>query len=303
MCKRHTEPPCEMGVTLEGGTAVVTGGAGQSAGLGRGLVKRLAAAGMKVAVVDIDKEAAALLVGELRNEGREALVVEADVMSPESLRAAAGHVAEAFGSCNILCAHVGGGGQGRFLDLPIEVWQNAMQLMVTGTVATIQAFLPLMQRTQGPRRIVLTSSVAALAPGRYQGPYRAAKAAVMSIGETLALELEGEGIGTTIAIPSGMLPPDLIDLGLAVAGLDDPADTEDPANIEMAIAREMVQDPTDLALGEDAAQPVVEAVLAGHRYVITHGKAAEARYQERHDLIQSAFAELARRSYRTARAW
>ena len=85
--------------------------------------------------------------------------------------------------------------------------------MVTGTVATIQAFLPLMQRTEGLRRIVLTSSVAALAPGRFQGPYRAAKAAVMSIGETLALELEAEGIGTTIAIPSGMLPPELIDLG------------------------------------------------------------------------------------------
>ena len=265
-------------------------------------MKRLAAAGIKVAVVDIDAGAAARLVDELRSEGREGLALEADVMSPESLRAAAEHVADAFGSCNILCAHVGGGGQGRFLDLPIEAWQQAMQLMVTGTVATIQAFLPLMQQTRGLRRIVLTSSVAALAPGRYQGPYRAAKAAVMSIGETLALELAEEGIGTTIAIPSGMLPPDLIDLGLAMSGLDVPAGAEDPVNIEMAIAREMVQDPTDLALGEDAAQPVVEATLAGHRYVITHGKAAEVRYQERHDLIQSAFAELAGRSYRTARA-
>jgi NAD(P)-dependent dehydrogenase (short-subunit alcohol dehydrogenase family) len=290
-----------MATTLKGQTAVVTGGAGQSAGLGRGLVKRFAAAGMKVAVVDIDKSAAIRLVDELKSEGREGLAIEADVMSPDSLQAAASQVDAAFGSCHVLCAHVGGGGQGRFIDLPIETWQQTMQLMVTGTVATIQAFLPLIQRTDGLRRIVLTSSVAALAPGRYQGPYRAAKAAVMSIGETLALELEAEGIGTTIAIPSGMLPPELIDLGReVVASGPQPADIQDPINIEMAIAGEMIKDPTDLALGEDAAQPVVEAVLVGLRYVITHGKTAEACYQERHNLIQAAFAELASRSYRTA---
>ncbi len=90
--------------------------------------------------------------------------------------------------------------------------------------------------------------------------------------------------------------PELIELAL-----DRPPELRaDPSNIEMAIADEMIRDATDIAPGEDAARPVVEAVLAGRRYVITHGKTAERGYQERHRLIERAFADLASRSYRTA---
>jgi NAD(P)-dependent dehydrogenase (short-subunit alcohol dehydrogenase family) len=284
-----------MSAALEGRTAVVTGGAGQGAGLGRGLVRCLAAAGMNVAILDVDRDAASALALELRNEGREALGLEVDVTSLDSLRAAADEVARIFGSCNILCCHVGGGGQGRFLDLPLEAWGQALQLMVTGTVATIKTFLPLIQRTEGLRRIVLTASVAALAPGRFQGPYRAAKAAVVSIGETLDLELGPDGIGTTIVFPGGMLPPSLLELARGLGELP-----PDPESLEMAIAAEMVTDPTDVDDGEAAAIPVLEAILASRRYVITHGKTAETNYQERHELLEAAFAELADRHYRPA---
>jgi NAD(P)-dependent dehydrogenase (short-subunit alcohol dehydrogenase family) len=285
-----------MSAALEGRTAVITGGAGQGAGLGRGLVKCLAAAGMHVAILDIDRDAASALALELRNEGREALGLGVDVTSLESLQAAAGEVTRVFGGCNVLCAHVGGGGQGRFVDLPLEAWGDAMQLMVTGTVATVHAFLPLMQRAEGLRRIVLTASVAALAPGRYQGPYRAAKAAVMSIGETLDLELGPEGIGTTIVFPGGMVPPALLDLARELSQL--PPDPE--SSLEMAIAAEMVTDPTDVDDGETAAIPVLDAILASRRYVVTHGKTAETNYEDRHKLIEAAFVDLADRGYRPA---
>lgn len=284
-----------MSAVLEGRTAVVTGGAGNGAGLGRGLVRRLAAAGMKVAILDVDQEAAAVLALELRDQGREALALGVDVTSPRSLQDAADEVTRVFGSCNILCCHVGGGGQGRFVDLPLEAWGEALALMVTGTVATIQTFLPLMQRADGLRRIVLTASVAALTPGRFQGPYRAAKAAVVSIGETLDLELGPEGIGTTVVFPGGMLPPSLLELARGLGEL--PPDSE---NIEMAIAAEMVRDPTDVDDGEAAAIPVLEAILASRRYVVTHGKTAEANYNDRHALLEAAFAELAGRQYRPA---
>ena len=285
-----------MSAALEGRTAVVTGGAGQGAGLGRGLVKCLAAAGMNVAILDVDRDAASALALELRNDGREALGLGVDVTSLESLQAAAGEVTRVFGSCNVLCAHVGGGGQGRFVDLPLEAWGEAMQLMVTGTVATVHAFLPLMRRAEGLRRIVLTASVAALAPGRFQGPYRAAKAAVVSIGETLDLELGPEGIGTTIVFPGGMVPPALLDLARELSQL--PPDPE--SGLEMAIAAEMVTDPTDVDDGETAAIPVLDAILASRRYVITHGKTAETNYEDRHKQIEAAFVDLADRRYRPA---
>ena len=116
----------------------------------------------------------------------------------------------------------------------------------------------------------------------------------MSLGETLALELEDEGISTTIAIPSGMVPPELVELAL-----DPPPELlADPSNLDMAIAREMIHDETDIAAGEDAATPIIDAIVADRRYVVTHGKTAHADYLERHLLVEQAFSELASRSFR-----
>jgi hypothetical protein len=118
---------------------------------------------------------------------------------------------------------------------------------------------------------------------------------VVSIGETLDLELGPDGIGTTIVFPGGMLPPSLLELARGLGELP-----PDPESLEMAIAAEMVRDPTDVDDGEAAAVPVLEAILASRRYVVTHGKTAESNYQERHELLEAAFSELADRHYRPA---
>jgi NAD(P)-dependent dehydrogenase (short-subunit alcohol dehydrogenase family) len=282
-------------MTLRGGTAVVVGGAGTEVGLGRALVKELAAAGMRVAVVDRDGPAAVALAAELSADGVEAIGVRADVTEASSLTAAATEVARAFGSCTILCAHVGGGGQGRFTELGLETWSTALDIMVTGTVATVLAFLPLLRAGEGDRRIVLTSSVAALAPGRFQAPYRAAKAAVTSIGETLDLELGPEGIGTTVAFPGGMLPADWLDF--AREATQQAADgTADPDDLQLAIGREMAPDPGDIDTPEMVAKAVIAAAVAGKRYVVSHGRSAALVARERAELLEQAFAEAAARS-------
>ena len=133
---------------LRGGVAVVTGGAGTIAGLGQGLVRRFANVGMRVAILDVDHEAAATLAGDLRSEGFDAVSYEVDVTDEHSVRLAADRVREVYGACNVLCAHVGGGGQGTFESFTIAEWRAALELMVVGTVATVQAFLPLMRATQ-----------------------------------------------------------------------------------------------------------------------------------------------------------
>ena len=211
-------------------------------------------------------------------------------------------MSETFGACNVLCAHVGAGGQGQFEALSLDVWRHTYDVIVIGTVATVLGSFPIMRETDGLRRIVLTASAAALAPGRYQGPYRSAKAAVASIGETLDLELGPEGIGTTIAFPSGMLDPSLLDAlemgdGSAAGKV---GRTPEAQKVLAAVAEEMAPDPTDVRTGGDAALPVVDAVLAGHRYVVTHGASVERNYRRRHELVEAAFAELAARGYEPA---
>lgn len=276
---------------LRGGVAVVTGGAGTVAGLGQGLVRQFAHAGMRVAIVDLDGAAAEHLAGDLRQEGVDAIACTADVTDESTLRDAADQVRDAFGACNVLCAHVGGGGQGRFETTTIAEWRSALELMLVGTVATVQAFLPLLRETTGHRRIVLTSSAAALAPGRFQGPYRAAKAAVTSLGETLDLELGPEGIGATIVFPSGMLVPELLEL---MRTTDLAADGIDP--VVRAITEEMAPEASDIATGESAAAPVVDAVADGKRYVVTHGVTVGRAARARQELLDDALAEAANRA-------
>ncbi len=282
---------------LRGGVAVVTGGAGTGAGLGRGLVRQFAAAGMRVAILDIDGDSADELAAELRAGGTEVLSCTVDVRDHATLREAATRLAHEFGACNVLCAHAGGGSFGPVDGFGIDEWRRAFDLMVLGTIATVQSFLPLMRATEGPRRIVLTSSAAALAPGRFQGPYRAAKAAVTSIGETLQLELADEGIGTTIVFPSGMLAPMSDDLATP------PADLElaevDPALLS-AITEEMAAHETDIATGEEAAVAVIRAIRDNRHYVVTHGATVVARARERQALLDAALTEVTQRDHRTA---
>jgi NAD(P)-dependent dehydrogenase (short-subunit alcohol dehydrogenase family) len=212
-------------------------------------------------------------------------------------------VRAAFGACNVLCAHVGGAIPGRFDQLGLDVWRDALETGVVGTVATVQAFLPLMRATTGLRRIVLTSSVAALAPGRFQGPYRAAKAAVTSIGETLELELGEEGIGTTIVFPSGMVTPEVSASLVDADAIDDAMAGLPPEFREVArtLREELAADPSDLATGHEAAGPVIEAVLAGAPYVITHGATVEAAHRVRQERLERAFADLRGRGYGAGR--
>ncbi|MDQ1536314.1 MAG: hypothetical protein QOE58_707 [Actinomycetota bacterium] len=277
---------------LAGGVAVVIGGAGTGAGLGAGLVREFARAGMRVAIVDLDHEAALRLATELQANGSPAIALQANITDASQMAQAAATVRQHFGSCNILCVHVGGGGQGKFEEVSTDALRETLELNVIGPVGAIQAFLPLMRGSAGVRRIVLTSSAAALAPGRFQGSYRAAKSAITSVGETLDLELGPEGIGTTIAFPSGMLPAGMLK-GIALPEVsDDEATAADSQDIGMAIYAEMASRATDLASGEDAAKPVVLAVARGHRYVVTHGESVLRNHRAKAELLEAALEDL-----------
>jgi NAD(P)-dependent dehydrogenase (short-subunit alcohol dehydrogenase family) len=134
------------------------------------MVQVLADAGMRVAILDLDGAAAESVAVELSAKGVATLACRADVRDRASLDAAAAAVAERFGTCNVLCAHVGGGALGAFDSFSIDDWREAFETMVIGTLNTVHAFLPLLRQAVGLRRVVLTASAAALAPGSCKVP-------------------------------------------------------------------------------------------------------------------------------------
>ena len=90
---------------LSGKVAVVTGGAGV---LCAAMCRALAKAGVKVAVLDLDEEAAASLVSEIRSSGGAAINVTCNVLDKESLESAAQAVLAKFGCVDILVNGAGG---------------------------------------------------------------------------------------------------------------------------------------------------------------------------------------------------
>ena len=89
---------------LEGRVAVITGG---GSGIGEGLARACHAAGMRVVLGDVEEEQAARVANDVRELGGDAIAVQADVSSRESLEELAARAYEAFDAVHLLCNNAG----------------------------------------------------------------------------------------------------------------------------------------------------------------------------------------------------
>jgi NAD(P)-dependent dehydrogenase (short-subunit alcohol dehydrogenase family) len=173
-----------------GRTAVVTGGA---SGIGRALGARLARAGMKVVLADVEAAALERTAAEVaRATAADVSGVVCDVTRPESVRALADAVVARHGKVHVLCNNAGVGAQedAPLWELPLSDWRWTFAVNVWGVIHGIQAFVPGMLAHGEEGHVVNTSSGnggLVLVPGT--PIYSASKAAVSAITETLHLQL------------------------------------------------------------------------------------------------------------------
>jgi NAD(P)-dependent dehydrogenase (short-subunit alcohol dehydrogenase family) len=268
---------------LTGGTAVVTGG---GSGLGVAMAQLWAGEGMRVAALDIDAAAAAGTAEALRAAGTESVSAGVDVADRAALDAAAATVREAFGAVNVVCANVGVQHFDKLEDLTPEMWQWVLGVNVIGTANTVNAFLPLLRAADGPRHIVLTSSVASVLPSPRQGVYIVSKFAVTGYADVLRQELADDGITVTTVFPSGMLTNHL---GSSMAARPDdlgPAELrDDDIEVVSSTSGDLA---VELTTAEDAVSRLVAAVNAGDPYHFTHGDRLE-ELVARHRAIEGAY--------------
>jgi len=183
---------------IDGSIALVTGAAG---GIGRCISARLAAAGLSLALVDIDGDAAEALLAEL---GAKGVAIAADLSVPEDVRTAATEAEERLGPLDILVNNAGISGVGPpkpSVDTPLEEWEKVLAVNVTAPFLFCQAVLPgMVERGRGT--ILNVSSMAGLLslPGRIS--YAASKAALISVTKTLALECARSGVRINAICPS-----------------------------------------------------------------------------------------------------
>jgi NAD(P)-dependent dehydrogenase (short-subunit alcohol dehydrogenase family) len=164
---------------LGGRRAIITGGA---SGIGAATARLFAAEGARVAILDRQAAAAASLAADL---GGHAFTV--DVRDGDAVTAAVDRAADALGGLTDLVANAGTG-----MAKPLHTYTDAefrlvVDVNLTGTFNAIRAAIPHLQAAGGGS-IVTNASLTALRPTRGEGPYSAAKAAVLNLTATVALE-------------------------------------------------------------------------------------------------------------------
>jgi len=180
--------------------AIVTGGA---RGIGEAIARCLADEGALVAVLDIDEDEAVRAAGEL---GAQHLGMGADVSDEGTAAAAVNRVAEHFGRLDILVNNAGGGNRaaakasGPFTRVQQEGWDEQMALNLRTAFAPTKAAIPHLERT-GNTSIVNISSLAGLVPSVAMPAYAAAKAGVISLTRTLAIELGPKDVRVNAICP------------------------------------------------------------------------------------------------------
>jgi NAD(P)-dependent dehydrogenase (short-subunit alcohol dehydrogenase family) len=198
--------------SFKGHAAVVSGG---GEGIGRELALSFARAGLSVAILDVDGEAAEMTADAARDFGVKALAIVCDVSAEADLEQAKEKVLSDIGQPRLVWSNAGVGAMGGILSMEKANLDWIYAVNVGGMIATLRAFAAPLRSMDGPRHIGLTASVSGLTGiGAYAAAYGATKYAVIGLGEGLRAELEGAGIGVTIACP-GLVNTRIWDAGRA----------------------------------------------------------------------------------------
>ena len=198
MSTSHAASPDWLG--LAGEVAVVTGAA---SGIGAAIAQSLAAAGARVALLDLDGVGAESVAARLREQGARAMGIECDIASEASVANAARHVMDALGGCAVLVNNAGMLRAGDLAEVGIDAWNRVLSVNLTGYLLCARAFsAPMRAARRGS--IVHVASISALHPQSGSGAYSASKAGVLLMSRQMAVEWGPLGVRSNAICP-GMI--------------------------------------------------------------------------------------------------
>ncbi|RDH78589.1 SDR family NAD(P)-dependent oxidoreductase [Mycolicibacterium moriokaense] len=183
--------------------AVVTGGA---SGMGEAICHELGGRGHRVAVMDIDAEAAQRVCEDLRADGVSALAVSADVSDRAAVEEAFAKIRSELGPVTVLVTSAGAVDFAPFTEITVEAWERLIAVNLTGTFHCCQIAVPDMLDA-GWGRIVMISSSSAQRGSPKMAHYAASKGALLSLTKSLAREYGPMGITVNNVPPSGIETP------------------------------------------------------------------------------------------------
>jgi NAD(P)-dependent dehydrogenase (short-subunit alcohol dehydrogenase family) len=197
---------------MRGRVCVVTGGA---QGIGAAVAEAFAAEGARLAILDRDAEHGEEAVRRL---GGDARFYRVDVTDEAAVTAAAEQVAADFGGMDVLVNNAGISRLGPSMTFPLEDWTASLDVMATGVFLCSREFGKAL-RAHGGGAIVNIASINALTGFPMRLAYSAAKAAVVSMTQVLAVEWAAYGIRVNAVAP-GITRTEMVSQAIAQGLLD-----------------------------------------------------------------------------------
>jgi 3-oxoacyl-[acyl-carrier protein] reductase len=183
--------------SLEGKTAIITGGGG---GIGGAIALRFAREGAKIGVADIDRHAATARAAEIAALPAEAFPVIADVTNRRAVQQMIASALERWHRIDILVNVAGGAAVKPVLQITEPEWDGVVDMNLKSVFLCSQAVLPAMLK-QRYGKIVSISSIYGFTGNATRSSYAAAKAGVAAFSKSLALEVGRDGINVNAIAP------------------------------------------------------------------------------------------------------
>ena len=252
---------------LENKTVIVTGGAG---GIGRATCRRFAAEGAKVAVFDINVEAAQRVADEIKAAGGIAQVFQCNITDRGEVDAAVAATEAALGPIDVLVNNAGWDVFKPFLKTVPAEWDKLIAINLTGALHMHHAVLPgMVERKYG--HIVNVASDAARGGSSGEAVYAACKGGLVALSKTLAREHARQGITVNVVCPG---PTDTALLSGMAEGARDPSKLIEAFRSASPLGR--LGQPDDLAgaivfFGSDDAAFITGQVISVSGGLTMHG--------------------------------
>ena len=251
---------------VAGKVAFITGGA---SGIGLAMARSFSAAGMRVAIADIEEHALERAAASFAPNNTQVIALRVDVADRDAMARAADETERAFGKVHVVCNNAGVGLSGPLEEMSFADWDWVVGVNLHGVINGVQTFVRRIMAHGEGGHIVNTASLAGLMAGPGLGVYNTTKFAVVGLSETMRAELGAHEIGVSV------LCPGFVNTNILASERNRP---------EVLRARSDAVEPLDLAAYERFMEGMLDPAIVGdmtlhaiqqnEAYILTHPELA-----------------------------